>query len=134
MSTLHTAVCEWCNRGFTYQPSPNPKKVDRPRFCTDECVRHHHAFTVTYPLTHLEWPGPWAKEGACAQPPHGVQQRDWTDIWFGGDDDKASDICRICPVLARCNKYALQAGPALRGTWGGLTEKDRARIRRARHD
>lgn len=41
---------------------------------------------------------------------------------------KARSMCHQCPVMAQCRSYAL-ANPALSGTWGGLTEQERTRIR-----
>lgn len=47
----------------------------------------------------------------------------------------AKNVCRHCPVRARCLQYALESGERY-GVWGGLTEEERAGIRmsrRARH-
>lgn len=56
-----------------------------------------------------------------------------TDLWFpehgGTGAVRAINICRECPLVARCADWALQQ-PHLRGVWGGLTETDRRRVRR----
>ena len=43
---------------------------------------------------------------------------------------EAKAICQACPYLARCLEYALKH-PELNGIWGGTTEAQRKRIRRA---
>lgn len=40
----------------------------------------------------------------------------------------AKSVCHTCPVMTQCREYAL-ANPSLSGTWGGLTEQDRIRVR-----
>ncbi|BBZ01480.1 redox-responsive transcriptional regulator WhiB3 [Mycolicibacterium chitae] len=42
--------------------------------------------------------------------------------------DMAKAICKSCPVLRQCREHAL-AFPEHYGTWGGLTEEDRDRLR-----
>lgn len=44
------------------------------------------------------------------------------------DRERARAVCLQCPVLETCRDYAL-ADPEVQGTWGGLTEGERARIR-----
>jgi WhiB family transcriptional regulator, redox-sensing transcriptional regulator len=43
---------------------------------------------------------------------------------------EAKNICHTCPVMTACREYAM-VNPSLSGTWGGLTEQDRDRIRHA---
>lgn len=40
----------------------------------------------------------------------------------------AKDLCAMCPVLEPCREYAL-AGYERYGIWGGLSERDRRRMR-----
>jgi WhiB family transcriptional regulator, redox-sensing transcriptional regulator len=59
------------------------------------------------------------------------------DVFFPGRDnvdvtDKAKAICRRCPVIAVCLQWALTK-PELFGTWGGMTESQRKRMRAARN-
>jgi len=72
-------------------------------------------------------PMPDLREGLCV----GSKQ---ADNWHADQHREArlrqdaKNICRTCPVLTACRDYALD-NPALSGTWGGLTEQDRHRIR-----
>ena len=75
------------------------------------------------------YPVPADREGeqACA----GVD----TDLFFPPDGwqraavERARTICRSCPFLAACTAYAMDR-PALHGMWGGLTQAERAALRR----
>ena len=40
---------------------------------------------------------------------------------------RAKLICMQCPVTAECRSHALKVGETF-GTWGGLTEAERARL------
>ena len=72
-------------------------------------------------------PMPDLSEGSC------VGSKD-ADNWHADQHrearqrQEARDMCRQCPVMMQCRGYAL-ANPALSGTWGGLTEQQRAKIR-----
>lgn len=73
-------------------------------------------------------PGPWVCQAACAGLP--------TRYFFSDNPDDmnlALAVCRPCPVRDDCAAYAL-AIPILDGVWGGLTEADRRRIIRRRHE
>lgn len=56
------------------------------------------------------------------------------EIWFGDKDEgyhftnTARKLCGICPAMQACAEYAINA-PELFGIWGGLTPKERVRIR-----
>lgn len=56
------------------------------------------------------------------------------EIWFpesGGENFQfrmAKKFCSQCPVQKECAEYAISE-PDLLGIWGGLTVKDRQRIR-----
>ncbi|MEU4348063.1 WhiB family transcriptional regulator [Streptomyces sp. NPDC023838] len=45
------------------------------------------------------------------------------------DRAAAQRVCRSCPVARQCLSYALESGQVT-GVWGGLTEEERARMRR----
>lgn len=69
----------------------------------------------------------WMREGTCAQVD--------PDLWHpakGASPKAAQRICRTeCPVVARCLEYALASGEE-HGVWGGTTNRERQKIRRAR--
>ena len=71
-------------------------------------------------------PAPWMVHAACtgADP----------DLFFGeaGSPSKeAKEVCRGCEVRIDCLEYALQNGEKF-GIWGGMSERERRRIRRQR--
>ena len=55
------------------------------------------------------------------------------EAWFPGKGGRASPpirrVCGACEVQSDCLDYALEHN--LRGIWGGLTESQRVRMRRA---
>jgi WhiB family redox-sensing transcriptional regulator len=56
------------------------------------------------------------------------------DLFFperGASTREAKEVCRGCVVRAECLEYALQNSEKF-GIWGGLSERERRRIRRAR--
>ena len=83
--------------------------------------------------------GEWRARAAC------LGQS--SDIFFpevGNHDDheradelrrEALAICASCPVITECRDYAVRMGSNLPyGIWGGLTARDRRRMRRLRTD
>ncbi len=50
---------------------------------------------------------------------------------FGEEVDTAKAVCRMCPVRDHCLEFALKTGQT-EGVWGGTSEAERRRIRRAR--
>lgn len=74
------------------------------------------------------WPKPpeWTAGALCAQTD--------PEAFFpekGGSVRAAKATCLACPVRAECLDYALERGER-DGVWGGLTELERRRLRRAR--
>lgn len=75
----------------------------------------------------------WAQHAACAG--------ESLELFFGPDgeraaerearEEKAKEICQACPVRSACADYALDR-PEKYGLYGGLTEDERAPIRRSR--
>lgn len=66
----------------------------------------------------------WQELGSCkdADP----------DLFFperGSPGDSAKRVCVTCPVRIECLEYALANGERY-GVWGGLTERERTRLRR----
>jgi WhiB family transcriptional regulator, redox-sensing transcriptional regulator len=56
------------------------------------------------------------------------------DLFFperGASTREAKEVCRGCIVRQDCLEYALANGEKF-GIWGGLSERERRRLRRAR--
>src|SRR2546421_13073231 len=56
------------------------------------------------------------------------------DLFFperGASTREAKEVCRACIVRVECLEYALMNGEKF-GIWGGMSERERRRIRRAR--
>jgi len=56
------------------------------------------------------------------------------DLFFperGASTREAKDVCRACVVRMDCLEFALQNGEKF-GIWGGMSERERRRIRRQR--
>ena len=56
------------------------------------------------------------------------------DLFFperGASTREAKEVCRGCVVRLECLEYALQNGEKF-GIWGGMSERERRRIRRRR--
>lgn len=53
------------------------------------------------------------------------------DAWFEKFDSKkkAAEMCKGCPVISQCLTYALENDEQW-GIWGGMTTKDRKRLKR----
>jgi WhiB family redox-sensing transcriptional regulator len=71
-------------------------------------------------------PYDWMSEAAC----QGVD----SDLFFperGDDLSGAKAVCRQCPVREDCLEHAL-VNREHYGIWGGMSERERKRIRRIR--
>ncbi len=69
---------------------------------------------------------PWMDQASCV----GVSP----DLFFPERGESTADakaVCRACPVCGDCLEYAL-AGSEKFGIWGGLSERERRRLRRSR--
>ena len=56
------------------------------------------------------------------------------DLFFperGASTREAKGVCRGCEVRTECLEYALDHGEKI-GIWGGLSERERRRVRRQR--
>jgi len=75
---------------------------------------------------------------------YGGQERSWQgqancmgvdpDLFFperGASTREAKEVCRGCVVREDCLEYALANGEKF-GIWGGMSERERRRLRRAR--
>lgn len=68
----------------------------------------------------------WMRRAACAHAN--------TDLWFpprGDDASRPKAVCAGCPVRAECLAYAMNNGEK-HGVWGGLSERERRRLRSRR--
>ena len=74
----------------------------------------------------------------------GLEDRGWQarancmgvdpDLFFperGASTREAKEVCRGCVVKEECLEYALDNGEKF-GIWGGMSERERRRLRRAR--
>jgi WhiB family transcriptional regulator, redox-sensing transcriptional regulator len=79
-----------------------------------------------------------------AQPDQSPEERSWhdqanclgvdPDLFFperGASTREAKEVCRGCVVREACLEYALSNGEKF-GIWGGMSERERRRLRRAR--
>ncbi|WP_433516477.1 WhiB family transcriptional regulator [Nonomuraea sp. CA-143628] len=69
--------------------------------------------------------GDWMADGLCAQTD--------PEAFFpekGASSKAAKQVCRACEVRAQCLEYALGNNIHF-GVWGGLTERERRRLKRA---
>lgn len=70
----------------------------------------------------------WMDYGLCA----GID----AELFFparGQSTNEAKGVCARCPVREPCLDYALTHG-IKHGVWGGLSERERRRVRRARRE
>lgn len=49
----------------------------------------------------------------------------------GGSTKEAKEVCRGCVVREECLEYAISYGERF-GIWGGMSERERRRVRRSR--
>ena len=69
----------------------------------------------------------WQARALCAQTD--------PDQFFpekGGSNRSAKRVCQSCDVRAECLEYALAHDERF-GIWGGLSERERRRLKRASH-
>jgi WhiB family redox-sensing transcriptional regulator len=76
----------------------------------------------------------WQEQAAC---------RDYDNVLFFGPDQgeselekqareaRAKSICQRCPVSEPCLEFAMETNQKY-GIWGGLTDKERASLKRRR--
>lgn len=72
----------------------------------------------------------WQQDAACA----GNDPEAWFPLESGRNRAEvayAKSICATCPARNPCAEYAIESGER-HGVWGGLTVRDRDRIRRQR--
>ncbi|MDQ4057665.1 MAG: WhiB family transcriptional regulator [Actinomycetota bacterium] len=76
----------------------------------------------------------WQEQAAC---------RDYDNVLFFGPDHgeselekqaretRAKSVCQTCPVIEPCLEFAMETNQKY-GIWGGLTDKERASLKRRR--
>lgn len=75
----------------------------------------------------------WQERGAC---------REHDNVLFFGEEGeselekqaregRAKTVCRECPVIDPCLEFAMESNQKY-GIWGGLTDKERASLKRRR--
>lgn len=70
----------------------------------------------------------WQDDAVCAQTD--------PDLFFpeqGAPAHRTLQVCAVCPVQAECLDYALTHDER-HGVWGGTSERQRDRLRRAQHN
>jgi WhiB family redox-sensing transcriptional regulator len=82
---------------------------------------------VTVSPSTLGPEGEWRERAACLAFPSilffGVDDNE-TPVERRGREERAKEICAICPVRKECLDYALATKEPY-GIWGGLTEVER---------
>ena len=73
----------------------------------------------------MTWNEDWARQAQCKQA--GLDEL----FVRGAAQRKAASICRHCPVLLQCRADALDNRVEF-GVWGGMTERERRALLRAR--
>ena len=141
--------CEQCGALIRYTSRSGPAGYARKRFCGNPCAaraRGGSTVPIAQRLAHqaaiAQWRAradhAWMDAAACAALP--PEQREW---FYHGDsqsrlardhrDRLALAVCRGCPVLRTCRRYALMTEETY-GVWGGMTQDQRReRLARARH-
>ena len=75
-------------------------------------------------------PGTWREQAGCL----GTDPDMFFPIGSTGpvvsEIEAAKAVCRSCPVIEQCLRYALETNQES-GVWGGTTEEERRRLRRA---
>lgn len=103
--------------GRPMPPGPAPLPLDR--LARYEAPDQAHGAEESGPLD-------WQEQALC-------RQVDVGEIFFpekGGATQPAKRVCRECPVSEQCLRYALDNDERF-GIWGGKSERERRRIRRA---
>lgn len=93
-----------------------------------------HYMKIRIPNEHLYMKLLKAIDEAPSIPP--CQTTD-PELWYSDKNDvgltyrQAREFCTQCPVMVQCANYAIEAGEA-DGVWGGLTPRDRMKMRAAK--
>lgn len=80
---------------------------------------------VDYELPQGKVLGEWADRGLCVGKPI-----EWFFPERGESLREAKALCRVCPVRHQCQEHAIRHSERF-GVWGGLSERERRRFRKA---
>lgn len=86
-----------------------------------------HRFEELTPEPHPHTSS-WREAGLCAQTD--------PEVFFpdkGGSTTSARAVCQSCDVRQQCLEYALAHDERF-GIWGGLSERERRRLKRSRRE
>jgi WhiB family redox-sensing transcriptional regulator len=101
---------------------------DGPEAMADTCLTEgRHQMSELVELFGLTEQTGWKRQANCM----GVDP----DLFFperGSSTREAKEVCRGCVVREDCLEFALTNGEKF-GIWGGLSERERRRIRRRRN-
>lgn len=87
-------------------------------------------------LRESEWPGlrpvaedwNWQARGICRRlPPELFFPEDSGRTGLRAREEQAKQVCRACPVVARCRDHALSVRET-HGVWGAMSARDRAKV------
>ncbi len=75
----------------------------------------------------------WQEEAACNSYPNVVffGEEGESELERQARERRAKAVCRQCPVLESCLEFAMETNQKY-GIWGGLTDKERASLKRRR--
>ena len=141
------------NWGYVHLSTPRrrgPRHVSFPESGFGPCTRTGHWSKMSDHIVVTTAMPPVARRGANQVPVdivttlYGRQERSWQlqancmgvdpDLFFperGASTREAKEVCRGCVVREDCLEYALANGEKF-GIWGGMSERERRRLRRAR--
>ena len=100
-----------------------PMRTDAGRQLTEAEMSLHHMIAKGRDLDRS-----WMGRGNCA----GMNP----DLFFparGEASAPAKAVCAPCEVKERCLNYAIEGGERF-GVWGGMSERERRRVRRGRQE
>lgn len=140
---MNARPCVECHRDFTPEPRPghpwarcpdcrqNPERASWPPVLAPVVSersegRQRAIQTAMQRLLAEAEATEWMRDGNCI----GVDP----DLFFperGASTSQAKAVCRGCRVRPECLDYALATNEKF-GIWGGLSERERRRIRRQR--
>ncbi len=135
-------ACRHSNRPGPYLLPQRPlDQVVCLRFAIDRQNDNNNTVVITTVVRSCRFEG---NNMEIAQLLTGDEDRGWQakancmgvdpDLFFperGASTREAKEVCRGCVVRDNCLEYALENGEKF-GIWGGMSERERRRLRRAR--